>query len=604
MSITGDAQNVNINGNLVVPSLSNKIRAPLIQFFDNTTLNTANGIWSSNTSGGLLYNGNVTASYYMGNASTLTSLTGAASGTYGSANAIPSVTVDSTGRITSVTSTPINTVATGTTGQIAFYNQSNVLGGSIGLGYNAGSQALTVGGSLSVGGDLFIAGNTYSGNNVVFNDAIVEIGNAVPNATTLGILMQRPSGNVMMAYLSTEGGGAYNNTLTFGYTFSGANGSLLTPDLGNVLPVHVLGSVTADSGFYGQVSGSNTISASTVSAQTVYSNISGATSVSSQTVSASSAFYGAIAGSNTMSASTVSATTLVGAISGSNTISGSSLTLGSNLSTSDTGSNVLTVTGNVSAGYLLGNASTLTSLTGASAATYGNASHVSQITVDATGRITGIANVEIASSTANLAQVVNLGNVTSNTVQFTNPTTAFVTTSNASIGGNALITGTSNLVGNTVASNISVFSISFGGTSNGYVRTISLDDAVAVNNVTTGYITVGGLSVTSQNPVFLPTVTALGTWSGTPTPALGGSSLAAFSATIGANITNFSPSGGVVNGTYTIYAVSGGSYTISPNVAGSVSNLSSSLSLTTGNRVIIQITYDGSVYYVNWTKYS
>jgi hypothetical protein len=454
-------------------------------------------------------------------------------------------------------------VATGTTGQIAFYNQSNVVGGSVGLGYNSGTQALTVGGSLSVGGDLFIAGNTYSGNNVVFNDAIVEFGNSVPNETTLGLLFQRPAGNVMMAYLSTEAGGAYANTLTFGYTLSGANGSLLTPDLGNTLPVHVLGSVAADSGFYGSIKGSNTVSASTVSA-----------------------------------------TTLVGSLVGSNAISGSSLSLGSNLSTNDTAANVVTVTGNISARYLLGNASTLTSLTGASAATYGNATHVSQITVDATGRITGVANVAITQASANLAQVVNLGNVTSNTVQFTNPTTSLVTSSNVSIGRDALVLGSSNLVGNTVASNISVFSISFGGTSNGYVRTISLDDVVTVSNVTTKYVTVGGLSVTANNPVFLPTITALGTWSATPTPALGGASLAAFSATIGASITNFSPSQGVVNGTYTIYAVSGGSYTIGPNVAGSVSNLSAPLSLTTGNRVLIQITYDGSVYYVNWTKYS
>jgi hypothetical protein len=563
MSITGDAQNVNINGNLVIPGPSNKLRTPLIQFSDNTTLSTANGIWSSNTSGGLLYNGNVSAGYFMGNASTLTSLTGAASGSYGSANSIPVVSVDATGRITSLSTTPINTVATGTTGQIAFYNQSNVLGGSVGLGYNSGSQALTVGGSLSVGGDLFITGNTYSGNNVVFNDAIVEFGNSVPNETTLGLLFQRPAGNVMMAYLSTEAGGAYANTLTFGYTLSGANGSLLTPDLGNTLPVHVLGSVAADSGFYGSIKGSNTVSASTVSA-----------------------------------------TTLVGSLVGSNAISGSSLSLGSNLSTNDTAANVVTVTGNISARYLLGNASTLTSLTGASAATYGNATHVSQITVDATGRITGVANVAITQASANLAQVVNLGNVTSNTVQFTNPTTSLVTSSNVSIGGDALVLGSSNLVGNTVASNISVFSISFGGTSNGYVRTISLDDVVTVSNVTTKYVTVGGLSVTANNPVFLPTITALGTWSATPTPALGGASLAAFSATIGASITNFSPSQGVVNGTYTIYAVSGGSYTIGPNVAGSVSNLSAPLSLTTGNRVLIQITYDGSVYYVNWTKYS
>jgi hypothetical protein len=39
-------------------------------------------------------------------------------------------------------------------------------------------------------------------------------------------------------------------------------------------------------------------------------------------------------------------------------------------------------------------------------------------------------------------------------------------------------------------------------------------------------------------------------------------------------------------------------------MAGSVSNLASTLSLSTGNRVLITITYDGTVYYVNWVKYS
>ena len=873
MSITGDNQNVNINGNLVIPSSSNKIRTPLIEFFDNTTLNTANGIWSSNVSGGLLYNGNATANYFMGNASTLTSLTGATPGTYGSGTSVPTITVDSTGRISSISSTNVNSVSTGSTGQVAFYTSSNVLGGSVGLGYQANTQALTVGGSLTVGGDLFITGNTYAGNNAVFNDTIIEIGNSYPNNTTLGLLMQRPAGNVMIGYLTSEGGGAYANTLTLGYTFSSAAGAILTPDLANALPVHVLGSLTADNGlygnllgsnivtaatlygtlaganavsastisganlygnvagsntisgsnisstlgfygslvgsntvsgssisganlygnvagsntvsgsniwatlgFYGQIDGSNTINASTISATTIYGTVAGSNTVTASTlygslagsntvsgsnISATLGFYGSIVGSNTVNASTISALTLYGTVAGANTVTASTLygslagantvsastlittsnvgigsnstantlTVGSNLFVTDTGSNVLVVVGNVSATNFSGNGASLMSLTGASAATYGNATHVSQIIVDATGRITGISNVAISlTGTSNLAQVVNNGNVTSNTVQFTNlatslvasgnvvannfilnnstiqlgleagyisqgtgsvaigalagksnqgassiaigigagqsgqgaqaialdtsnlntsqaPNSVLLNASNISInpgaagfyvaplrylgtgtsnvasynhstaevtdsgaivvsGSNVLVTGTSNLVGNTVASNISVFSISFGGTSNGYVRSVSLQDVTDISNVTTSYITVGSLSVTARNPVFLTTVTALGTWTGTPTPALNGSSLASFSATIGANITNFTPTGGLVNGSYTIYAVSSGSYTIAASVAGSVSNLASTLSLTTGNRVLITITYDGTVYYVNYVKYS
>ena len=555
MSLTGDGQNVNVNGNLVLPGPSTKIRTPLIQFSDNTTLSSANGVWSSNlTNEGVSYSGNATAQYFFGNASTLTSLTGAAAGTYGSGVSVPSVTVDATGRISSISSTAINTVSTGTSGQLAYYTASNTVGGDVGLGYTSGTQTLTVGGSVKVGGDLFVSGNTYTGNNAVFNDAIVEIGNSYPNGTTVGLLMQRPAGNVMMGYLSTEGGSAYTNTLVFGYTFSSAAGSVLTPDLGNTLPVEVLGSVTATGGVYGSVLGSNTVSASTL---TTSSNVG------------------------------------LGTASTANT-----LTVGSNLFVTDTGSNVLVVVGNVSATRFTGNGSTLTGLTGASAGSYGNATTVSQITVDATGRITSVANVSIASQSANLAQVVNLGNATANTVLFTNTTTSLVAS------GNVLIQGQSNLVGNTVASNLSVFSISFGGTSNGYVRSISLQDTTDISNSTTDYVTVAGLSTTVYNPVFLTSVGSLGTWGATPTPALGGASLGSFSATIGASITNFTPSDGLVNGEYKIYGVSNGSWTVAASMAGSVSNLAAPLSLSTGNRVLIRITYDGTVYYVEWTKYS
>ena len=554
-------------------------------------------------------------------------------------------------------------------------------------------------------------------------------------------------------------------------TVSGAN------LYGNLLGSNII----TTSGLYGSIMGANTISASSVSAN-LYGNLLGSNLITT------SGLYGSIMGANTIEASTLTTTSNVGI--GSN-LTANTLTVGSNLFVTNTGSNVLVVVGNISASFYSGNALSLTSLTGASAGTYGNSTSISQITVDATGRITGISNVSISTpGSANLAQVVNIGNVTSNTVLFTNLATSLVASGNVvannfilnnnniiigiqagqtgqntygvaigtqsgqsgqgnsavaigtqagqsgqgvgavavgeaagqsgqgtysiaigsssggddgggaiaigfqagnsqgqgsvaigyntavnqgshaiaidtSAGGgtsqvpnsillnastsninpgaagfyvapiryngtttsnllsynhssseifdagaistsnnNITINGTSNLIGNTVASNISVFSISFGGTSNGYIHSISLQDVTDISNVTTDYITVGGLSVTSNNPVFLTSTTAFGTWSGTPTPALGGTSLAAFTATIGANITNFTPSGGLVNGSYTIYAVSNGSYTIAANVVGSVSNLAANLSLTIGNRVLINITYDGTVYYVNYVKYS
>ena len=56
----------------------------------------------------------------------------------------------------------------------------------------------------------------------------------------------------------------------------------------------------------------------------------------------------------------------------------------------------VSVTGTASATEFSGGGSNLTGLTGASAATYGDASNVAQITVDANGRITSISNVAVS----------------------------------------------------------------------------------------------------------------------------------------------------------------------------------------------------------------
>ena len=56
----------------------------------------------------------------------------------------------------------------------------------------------------------------------------------------------------------------------------------------------------------------------------------------------------------------------------------------------------LDVDGTVTATSFSGSGSNLTGLTGASAATYGDASNSAQIVVDANGRITSISNVSIS----------------------------------------------------------------------------------------------------------------------------------------------------------------------------------------------------------------
>ena len=121
-----------------------------------------------------------------------------------------------------------------------------------------------------------------------------------------------------------------------------------------------------------------------------------------------------------------------GLLSEGNLVVSSNLSVGANLIVVDSGSNVLTVVGNVHADRYSGNAAQMVSLTGASEGTYGgnsNATHinVASISVDSNGYITLISNTTVLTETSNLDQVVNRGNVTANTVQFTNPITAFTT---------------------------------------------------------------------------------------------------------------------------------------------------------------------------------
>ena len=119
-----------------------------------------------------------------------------------------------------------------------------------------------------------------------------------------------------------------------------------------------------------------------------------------------------------------------GSVGISNAAPDHDLSVGSNLYVHDTGSNVLVVDGNVNV------SNTLTA-----------------------HRLT-LNNVSIT-TTMNLQQVTGVGNVTSNVVQFTNPTTAFVTTGNVEVGGELTVgsnveIGTANLFVDTTAGDVGI----------------------------------------------------------------------------------------------------------------------------------------------------
>ena len=142
----------------------------------------------------------------------------------------------------------------------------------------------------------------------------------------------------------------------------------------------------------------------------------------------------------------------------SNANPGHNLSVGSNLYVDDTGSNVLVISGNAAMSSLtLGQFSIV--------ASYGlddilNTSNISSNTMQLTNATTGLvvsSNIVVTGNvtaaylhgdasnvtgiTSNLHQIAENGNVTSNTLQFTNATTGFVTTANVEVGGELTVSG-------------------------------------------------------------------------------------------------------------------------------------------------------------------
>jgi len=101
-----------------------------------------------------------------------------------------------------------------------------------------------------------------------------------------------------------------------------------------------------------------------------------------------------------------------------------------------------------------------------------------------------LGSVELVTATAALEQTVNLGNVTSNTVQFTNATTGIVATGNVEaskfIGDGSLLTG---ITSGSSASNLQVVTDTGNVTSN----------TVQFSNTITGFVTTANIEVGTAN---------------------------------------------------------------------------------------------------------
>lgn len=351
----------------------------------------------------------------------------------------------------------------GSTGQVAYFDDTDHVGGTDGFTFNATTNTLSVSGNVNVGGDLIVEGNVIATKNMMIEDPIIQIGNNATQTTTTGIVFDRPlSGNVMIGYLSTEGS-QYLDHLVLAHTDNSAYDETLVPDLTKELPIKVIGNVYATGNL--------------ITEQNL--NVSG------NIVGGAELRISATGSSNIRLLSNV----LSGNIAISNTNPSAPLSVG-------TGFRV-TSTGDVHAQKYYGNAVNMVSTTNAQQGIYGGASNIhgsniARVEVDSSGRIASVTNVFVPTPFGNhtLETITGLGNTTTYTVEFNNVTTGFTTLSNVGIS-NASPNHNLSVDGSIYNNNLSANGIVFANASN----VLSTDSAITFDSTTKimSLDTVGGL---------------------------------------------------------------------------------------------------------------
>ena len=416
------------------------------------------------------------------------------------------------------------------------------------------ADATLIASNLDVTGNIFMRGErfTVESESKLINDAIIGIANNNTIASTdIGILMQRPSTNVALIH---HGG---TDKFTIGYTLDDLEATDITNDTANIINVNILGNlyvqnVVTASSFLGDGTALTGVALGTdlTSAVTRITNLEAANTVQQGLITELQTANGVQAAlitnlttdlaSNDSRITTLEAANTVqqGLITELQTANGVQATLITNLTTDlasndsrittleaantvqqglitelqtsntniwsnladnsyrigtienelaypnfttltldgianrgNTASNVLKLTnattglvadGNVHAFKFHGDGSELTGISGATTSdlqTVSDNGNVTSNTVQFTNGVTSLTasgNVLVTGNVTaeffagdgsnltgiatTLQAVSDNGNVTSNTIQFTNVTTGFITTSNIEIGGNAVIT--------------------------------------------------------------------------------------------------------------------------------------------------------------------
>ena len=159
--------------------------------------------------------------------------------------------------------------------------------------------------------------------------------------------------------------------------------------------------------------------------------------------------------------------------------------------------------GIITATSFSGDGSSLTGLTGASAATYGDASNVAQIVVDSNGRITGISEVSISGGGGGGGSSkwddydTSTGISTTKKVKIENDLEVTGVTTTGTLAVSGVATAASSVVAGIVTTNVSgidagagiITATSFVGTLTGSATTIAGAPDVTLGNVNAGVVT-------------------------------------------------------------------------------------------------------------------
>jgi len=337
------------------------------------------------TDAGVSITGIATATSFSGSGSSLTGLTGASAGSYGSTGLTPVIAVDANGRITGITT--VTTAGSG--GGLAEISDDPTpqLGGDLDLN----SNNVTGTGNMNVTG--IITATSFSGN--IISES------SVPNFALVNTSVN--FGGVNIALGTTDATPAFDLSDATNYPYSSLTGISTnivgdtTPQLGGDLDLNsndITGTGNIDITGTLDVSSSVTFGADADDVQ-----IFGTTKI--LRMGGSSGFK--IQEEGTSAQITQGTGNLRFFYDSGNQYkwaifnNAGSVELyhadNKKFETSNTG---VTITGTASATSFSGSGSSLTGLTGASAATYGSSSATPVITVDANGRITGITTAAVS----------------------------------------------------------------------------------------------------------------------------------------------------------------------------------------------------------------